>query len=42
MNAFSMSDDNYLNIGEGEKPNDYIHDITFTHTEGIRPYLYAL
>ena len=32
----------YRVIGENDKPNDSIHDITFTHTTGIRPYSYGL
>lgn len=29
-------------IGENDKPNSAIHDITFTHTTGARPYSYGL
>ncbi len=32
----------YRVIGENDKPNNSIHDITFTHITGIRPYSYGL
>lgn len=35
-------DASYRTIGEDGKPNDCIHDITFTHTGGVRPYSYGL
>ena len=35
-------DASYRVIGENDKPNNSIHDITFTHTNGIRPYSYGL
>jgi hypothetical protein len=35
-------DASYRVIGEDGKPNDSIHDITFTHTTGSRPYSYGL
>ncbi len=35
-------DASYRVIGKDDKPNDCIHDITFTHTSGSRPYSYGL
>ncbi len=35
-------DASYRVIGEDGSPNDSIHDITFTHTTGSRPYSYGL
>ena len=35
-------DASYRVVGEDGKPNDCIHDITFTHTTGSRPYSYGL
>jgi uncharacterized NAD(P)/FAD-binding protein YdhS len=35
-------DASYRVIGENDKPNNSIHDITFTHITGIRPYSYGL
>ncbi|GHB84285.1 FAD/NAD(P)-binding protein [Persicitalea jodogahamensis] len=35
-------DASYRVIGEDGSPNDCIHDITFTHTTGSRPYSYGL
>lgn len=35
-------DASYRAIGEDGEPNDCIHDITFTHTGGVRPYSYGL
>jgi len=35
-------DASYRVIGKDGRPNDYIMDITFTHTSGIRPYSYGL
>ncbi|MBC6992852.1 FAD/NAD(P)-binding protein [Neolewinella lacunae] len=35
-------DATYRVIGEDGQPNDRIHDITFTHTTGSRPYSYGL
>lgn len=35
-------DASYRVIGEADKPNDCIHDITFTHATGSRPYSYGL
>ncbi len=35
-------DASYRVIGEDGEPNDCIHDITFTHTNGMRPYSYGL
>ncbi len=35
-------DASYRVIGENNKPNNSIHDITFTHTNGARPYSYGL
>lgn len=35
-------DASYRVIGEEGKPNDCIHDITFTHATGTRPYSYGL
>lgn len=35
-------DASYRVIGKDDQPNDCIHDITFTHTTGSRPYSYGL
>jgi uncharacterized NAD(P)/FAD-binding protein YdhS len=35
-------DGSYRVISENDKPNNSIHDITFTHITGIRPYSYGL
>ena len=35
-------DASYRVIGENDKPNNSIYDITFTHTNGARPYSYGL
>ncbi len=35
-------DASYRVIGEAGEPNDCIHDITFTHATGSRPYSYGL
>ena len=35
-------DASYRVIGKAGKPNDCIHDITFTHATGSRPYSYGL
>ena len=35
-------DASYRVIGQDDQPNDCIHDITFTHTTGSRPYSYGL
>lgn len=35
-------DASYRVIGIDDQPNDCIHDITFTHTNGLRPYSYGL
>jgi uncharacterized NAD(P)/FAD-binding protein YdhS len=35
-------DASYRVIGKDDGPNDCIHDITFTHTTGSRPYSYGL
>ncbi len=35
-------DGSYSVIGENDKPNNSIYDITFTHITGIRPYSYGL
>lgn len=35
-------DASYRIIGEDGKPNNCLHDVTFTHTSGVRPYSYGL
>ena len=35
-------DASYRVIGDNDRPNNSIHDITFSHTNGVRPYSYGL
>ena len=35
-------DASYRVISEDDKPNNSVYDITFTHTNGVRPYSYGL